>query len=274
MARLAELRKTAKDMGISKAVILRATTASALEKVIAEKSGGNSKPRKKNTAVAKAKAKAPAKKQTGRTNTVRKNSGRKASTPAKSKGAQAKRSSNSNGNGGRNTLDSIDFSVTDGWNPRSGSAPDRIIKCLKKFRGNRTKAFEALKGDVWDFVAKKKQNGDKRTKTEAEDMLKYRISRTLWDFAMRTEQHESSTNRVTYGTGGTGQGTFKRAKAATKAKAAQKASKPAAKRGRPKGSKNAQKTLKGAQARAQKRTGAKRGRPKGSKNKPKAGSRR
>lgn len=268
MARLAELRKTAKDMGISKAVILRATTASALEKVIADAKShsGNSKPRKKN-AVAKKKsaAKAPVKKQTGRKNTA-KNSGRKASTPAKSKGAQAKRSSNSNGNGGRNTLDSIDFSATDGWNPRAGSAPDQIIKCLKKFRGNRTKAFEALKGDVWNFVGRKKQNGEKRDKREAHEMLKYRISRTLWDFAMRTGQHEASANRVEYGTGGTGEGTFKRAKAGR----AQKASKPAAKRGRPKGSKNATK----AQKPAQKRTGAKRGRPKGSKNKVKAGSRR
>jgi hypothetical protein len=267
MARLAELRKTAKDMGISKAVILRATTASALEKVIADAKShnGNSKPRKKS-AVAKKKtaAQAPAKKQTGRKNTARKNSGRKDSTPAKSKGAQAKRSSNSNGNGGRNTLDSIDFSVTDGWNPRTGSAPDRIIKCLKKFRGNRTKAFEALKGDVWDFVNKKRPNGEKHTKASAEAMLKYRISRTLWDFAMRTGQHESSTNRVEYGTGGTGQGVFKRAKAGR----AQKASKPAAKKATAKAGRKPAAAKKPAQARAR-ATRAKRGRPKGSKNRPK-----
>lgn len=249
MARLAELRKTAKGMGIAPNAVLKATTVSALEKVIADHKhkNGNSKPKAK----AKAKAKAKVAK------AVKKVSGRKASTPAKSKGAKAKRSSNSNGNGngGRNTLGNIDFSVTDDWNPRSGSAPDRIIKCLKKFRGNRTKAFEALKGDVWDFVGKKKANGTKRTKAEAESMLKYRIHRTLWDFAMRTGQHEASANRVKYGTGGTGEGTFKPAKAGR----AQKASKPNPKLGRPKGSKNAPKAQKAAQKRT---TGAKRGRPK------------
>jgi hypothetical protein len=269
MARLAELRKSAKDMGISKAVILRATTAPALEKVIADH-GSHDKPRAK--AKAKGKGDKPQKKNVRKASvpkrnpTARKNSGRKASTPAKSKGAQAKRSSNSNGNGGRNTLDSIDFNQTDGWNPRTDSAPDRIIKCLKKFRGNRTKAFEALKDDVWYFVQKKKTNGEKRTKAEAHEMLKWRISRTLWDFAMRTGQHEASANRVVYGTGGTGEGVFKRAKAGR----AQSGSKPAAKKtGAKAGRKPASR-----QKPAQKPTGAKRGRPKGSKNKAKAGSRR
>ena len=218
MARLAELRKTAKDMGIPKAVILRATTASALAKVIAEHS--NSKPKAK----AKAKKKGTtARKQTRSAPAKKKASGRKASTPARSKG-KAKRSSNSNG--GRNTLDSVDYSQTDGWNPRAGSAPDRIIKSLRKFRGNRTKVFEALKGDIGDFVAKTKRNGEKHTKASREAMLRYRISRTAWDFAMRTGQHEASTNRAEYGTAGTGEGVWKPAKK----RGAQKTSKPAARK--------------------------------------------
>jgi uncharacterized low-complexity protein len=43
-------------------------------------------------------------------------------------------------------------------------------------------------------------------------MLRYRISRTLFDFAVQTGQHEVAKNRVQYGTGGTGQGVWKPAK--------------------------------------------------------------
>jgi hypothetical protein len=83
---------------------------------------------------------------------------------------------------------------------------------VRKSRGNRAKAFEILKADVWDFVGKVKRNGEKRTKSEAEAMLRYRISRTLFDFAVQTGQHEVAKNRVQYGTGGTGQGVWKPAK--------------------------------------------------------------
>ena len=41
---------------------------------------------------------------------------------------------------GRYTLDSeIDYSETEGWNPRPGSTPDVIQRLLKRFRGNRNK---------------------------------------------------------------------------------------------------------------------------------------
>jgi hypothetical protein len=116
----------------------------------------------------------------------------------------------------------VEYGDFEGWNPRAGSAPDRIIKALKKFRGDRAKVFDFLAPDVWDFVGKTKRNGDKRTKAEALDMLAYRISRTAWDFAMRTKQHDAADNRVKYGTGGTGQGVWKPAKA-RKAGSARKA---------------------------------------------------
>jgi len=133
----------------------------------------------------------------------------------------------SGGNGGRNLLDRIDYNKTKGWNPREGSAPDRIIKALKRYRGDRDKVFNFLLPSVWDFVGKVKRNGAKRTKAEAESMLSYRIARTEFDFAVQTGQHVKATNRAEYGTAGTGQGIFKRAKK----KAA--STKPAARRGRP-----------------------------------------
>ena len=230
MAKLAELRKQAKGLGISAAVLRRATTATELQAVIAE----HSKPKAKAKAKAKGKVTSPVRKARKNAAPVKK-SGRKASTPAKSKGAKAKRSSNSSQRepkGGRNLLGKVNFSKTDGWNPRSGSAPDVIIKALKKFKGDRAKVFTHLKPSIWDFVSKKKSNGDKRTKSEAEAMLRYRISRTAFDFAVRTGQHEPSDNRVEYGTGGTGNGTFKHAKA--KKSAPKASSKPKAKKTTPK----------------------------------------
>lgn len=221
MATLAVLRKQAKAKGIPASEIKAATTASALAEVI--KTFG--KPAKKSGAVKKSAA-------------VKKSSGRK-SAPAKSKRTTgtAKRptAAKSNGyvaKGGRNVLDSVDYNETDGWNARPGSAPDRIVKALKKFRGNRDKVFDFLADDIWDFVGKKMRDGSKRTKADAEKMLRYRIARTEWDFAMRTGQHSKATNRVEYGTGGTGEGTFKRAKSA-KSKTATKTKTAPAKRGRP-----------------------------------------
>lgn len=227
MASLAALRKQAKDAGISKAKILAATTPEELQSLISDSNDHDERPRKKTavakkkTAVAKKKSGNSAeRKQTGRKNTAQKKSGRN-STPAKSrKSGTAKRSGtakakNTGGyvpKGGRNLLDSLDFSETDGWNPREGSAPALIIAAVRKARGNRQKAFETLKGDLWNFVGKKKADGTKRTKAEGEAMLKYRISRTLWDFAVKTGQHEAATNRVQYGTGGTGEGVWKPAK--------------------------------------------------------------
>lgn len=235
MAKLSELRTEAKRLGISAATIRSATTAEELQSVIedhgaheggssvAVKAKAKSKVAKKKTTARKATARKQTRKST--TTSARKpnrNSARKASTPAKSrKSGKAKRSSNSTtrtsgyvAKGGRNVLDDVEYGDFEGWNPRPGSAPDRIVKALKKFRGNRAKVYDFLAPDVWDFVGKTYRNGERRTKGEALEMLAYRISRTAWDFAMRTGQHEIAGNRVKYGTGGTGMGVWKPAKAA------------------------------------------------------------
>jgi hypothetical protein len=242
--KLMTLRRKAKSAGVPASEIRKATTAADLESLI---SAANGKPRKasakkavkkavKRMAVKKSATKAPAAKST------KGKAKRLSSTPKK------------NGASGRNLIDSVDYDKTNGWNPRVGSPPDRIMKALKKARGNREKAFQSLKADVWDFVGKVKRNGERRTKSEAEAMLKYRISRTLFDFTVQTKQHKKATNRIEYGTGPHAkQAPPKRGRPARKpAKAAVEAPK---RRGRPPGSKNKATVKRGP------------GRPKGSKNK-------
>ena len=256
MASLAALRKQAKELGVPKAMILRAETPEELQQIVSDfqsDDGGSDEPKSapRKKVVAKKKSHdAPQKKQT-RKPTAKKSGSTRA--PAKSAKGTAKRRGTakdtpkrSNGyvpKGGRNLLEKVNFSQTDGWNPRKGSPPALIIAALKKAKGNRQSAFEALRGDVWNFVGKKKADGSKRTKAEAEDMLRYRISRTLFDFAIRTGQHESATNRVQYGTGGTGNGSYApkkapRTKTATKTasrqKGAQSRTKAATKKATPK----------------------------------------
>jgi len=211
-AKLADLRKKAKGLGIPPNEIRGATSATELQEVIDNFNGSKSKATRKSV-VKKAVKKA----------TARKSTRSKSAPAAKSKGkakrpTAAKRKASTNGDSGRYMLDSVDYSVTDGWNPRPGSPPDRIIKALRKFRGNREKVFDFLVGDKWDFMGRTKRNGEKRNKAESEAMLAYRISRTAWEFAMRTGQHEASPNRVTYGEGGTGTGTWKPAKKRAAAK--------------------------------------------------------
>lgn len=234
MASLPALRKEAKALGISIAKLREATSASELKALIAEAQDG--KPRKARKAVRKATKASRSRTATTRKASAKSRPARKAPA-AKSTTGKAKRPSTTSGKSGRNLLGSVDFNKTKGWSPRAGSAPDRIIKALKKARGNRESAFNALRADVWDFVGKVRRNGEKRTKAEAEAMLRYRISRTLFDFACQTGQHKVSTNRIQYGTGPHAQnGRKTRRKATAKAKPAAKrgrpARKPAAKRGR------------------------------------------
>jgi hypothetical protein len=103
----------------------------------------------------------------------------------------------------------VNYNQTDGWNPRADRAPDRIIEALRLAKGDRGKAFDALKKNVWDFVDVRVAKADRRPLVEAHKMLRYRISRTAWDFAIRTGQHEKAENRAEYGTAGTGAGTWK-----------------------------------------------------------------
>jgi len=268
MARLSELRKQAKEMGISPAVLRRATTAAELERAISDEKA-HSRPRKKSGGrpVKKSSRTTTArKKSTTRTSTTRKASGRKASTPAKSNRAtKAKRSSNSNGDAGRFTLERVNFKKKDGWNPREGSPPDLIIKSLAKHKGDRTAVFNELKKKVWTFVDIRTRNKrDRKSLEDAYAMLRYRISRTAWDFAMRTGQHEPSSNRVRYGDGDTGTGVFKRA-------GSRKASKPAAKKTTRKPARKPASRQRPAQRRTGVKVVATRKRGRG---RPKAGSRR
>lgn len=225
MAGLATLRKEAKELGIPKSDILGASSAAELQKVIANFKTEDEAPKRpvKKSAVAK--------KKTATKTAAAKKTAAKSKPAAKSKTGNAKRKTTGSGTNGktkatktsgyvakgaRNLLDSVDFTQDEGWNARENSAPARIIKALRKARGNRDKAFDALVPDVWDFVGKKMRNGSKRPlksgEGNAHGMLRYRISRTAWDFALRTGQHEKAGNRVEYGTGGTGQGVWKPAK--------------------------------------------------------------
>lgn len=268
--KLSELRKVAKDLGIAPSEVRSASTASELRETITEFQGGNGS-RKKST------AKKVVKKAVGKTTGAKrgrpkgsKNSTSK-TTPAKSRNSgKAKRSSAAaEGNGGRFLLGKINYNDDDGWNPRDGSAPDRIVKSLRKFKGDRTKVFTALKGDVWDFCSKRLKDGTKRklddgSRYSAYNMLRYRIARTDWDFAIKTGQHESSEDRVEYGTGGFGEGIYgngKKKKSTKSAKNSTSTKPTGKKRGRPPGTKNKAKVT------AKASTGKKRGRPPGSKNK-------
>jgi hypothetical protein len=258
---LLQLRKRAKAVGVPTKDIRAAESASELRDMIAEQTG-DSKPRPTKKRVAKkATARKPARKASRPAS-----SGRPAKRAAQARKPATRKPTPKNDESKRNVLEGVDFSEMDGWNPREGSAPDRIVKALRKAKGNRARAFEALKADVWDFVRRKKTDGSRRTKQEAEDMLRYRISRTAWQFAIATDQHEVAEGRAEYGTAGTGQGIYRRngtkgrkaaQKATTRARVSKATRKPATR-----------------QKAAQKPTGAKRGRPVGSKNKPKPATRR
>jgi hypothetical protein len=267
---LAVLRSRAKQAGIPASEI-RGASAEDLQDML----DANGKPRKK--VVAKKKVSTQRKR-----GNVRK-SGRSKSSPAAKSHARgkakrataapkrntAKRSTRKRAavqpqddNMGRFTLNGVDFGYTEGWNARAGSPPDRIIKMLKAKRGNREKVFEALKSDIWAFMGRKKRDGTKRTKVEAEAMLKYRISRTAWDFAMRTGQHEASSNREQYGTAGTGMGVWKPARKRAAQKRSQATKRGGARRTAPKRSaaqKRSQSARKAPKRQATKRQTAKRG---------------
>jgi hypothetical protein len=223
MATMAQVRLQAKRAGVSPADIRSAESVAELQRLIKRHgSDGRRTTVKKSATVKKSTArKASATKTAGRKSapaTGRNSGAAKRQTPAKAKPAPA-RSNGYEAKGGRNVLEGVDFGDTDGWNARPGSAPDRIIKALKRFRGNREKVLEFLLPEIGDFVKAKRRDGSKWARGEREKMLAYRIARTAWDFALKTGQHEKAENRVEYGTGGTGAGIWKPAR---KAKAAAK----------------------------------------------------
>jgi len=228
MATLATLRQKAKNAGISTSKVRKAS-AQELRELIAN---ANGKPRKATAVKAVKKASAVKKSATKRAPAVKSTTG-KAKRPA-----TVRSTAKSNGKSGRNVIEAVDFNDDAEWNPRSGSPPDRIIKALKKTKGNRDKAFDLLVGDVWEFVGKTKRNGQKRKIAEAHDMLRYRIARTLFDFVVKTGQHKVSKNRIEYGTGVNASAATQRKLAKNRTKATKAPKATGRKRGRPKGSKN------------------------------------
>ena len=192
-----ELKKRAKKAGMPTDEARKATRAQ-LEDFLSNGSGPVKKKgaAKKTTTTAKKSSK----------NSTTKKSAQK-TAPAASRKAKsattgkAKRAA-SNGNGsGRHMVGTLDFNETDGWNPRENSPVNAIFKALKRFKGNVDKATDHLMPNARDFVSTKKADGSKRTKGEIEKLLRYRVLRTRFEFARRTGQHESSAERVEYGTG-------------------------------------------------------------------------
>jgi hypothetical protein len=181
-------------------------------------------PRKKSQAAAAEAPARPARKKTQAAATAGTRKSRTVSTrprktsTSKTASARKTRTSKASTNDvGRHLLNSVDYKlVHEGWNPRPGSPPDRIVKALAKFKGNRKKVYDFLLPNIDEFVKPKRQStGAKLTKSEKQAMLVYRISRTAWEFATRTGQHEQSKNRPKYGTGGTGTGAFEARKVKT-----------------------------------------------------------
>jgi len=192
---LGQLRQFAKSLDIPVGDI-RGASSEELQALISEKlNGGGTKAPARKTRTA------PARK----TTVARKTAASAKSKPAaKSTTGKAKRSTSGTGNGsGRHLLVDVDYNQTENWNAREGSAPDLIVKALRRFKGNRAKVFDALVPKIGTFVNPKDSQGRKRSKENAEEMLRYRISRTAWDFAMKTGQHEKSTDRVEYGSNAT-----------------------------------------------------------------------
>jgi hypothetical protein len=201
MPTLAQLRGMAKLAGVPASTIRSATSAEELQTLITETmNGGAPAAKPKRTATKKTAARKPVRKPAAKT-PVKKSPASKSKPAAKSQVGKAKRTTAVNGDDpGRHLLGAIDYSQTEGWNPRPGTPPDLIIKALRKYRGNREKVFQALLPTIKrDKLVKPKMNdGTLRTKDSSAQMLRYRISRTAWDFAMKTGQHEKSENRAEY----------------------------------------------------------------------------
>jgi hypothetical protein len=157
------------------------------------------------------------------------------------------------GEAGRNQIGRVNYSNTDGWNPREGSLTHTIYLSLRKHKGDRDKVFAELWQD-WKELVGKKRDGSRRNQADADNYLAFAIARTDWDFAVKTGQHEVSVNRSNSAGNGP---------PAKRAPARKSVVDTPKRRGRPPKAATASKTKPEA---APKR----RGRPPGSKNKPKA----
>jgi hypothetical protein len=93
-----------------------------------------------------------------------------------------------------------------GYNPREGTVANEVFQVVKREKGDREAAYKIL-------VKRVKSLFPGHDLDKAKQMLRYRISRVIWDFAQATGQHEKSENRAEYGTAGTGAGVYERGKA-------------------------------------------------------------
>jgi hypothetical protein len=210
------LKKRAIAAGMPKPAAMKADRAT-LEEFLANTNDAPKKATaKKKTKAAPAKKKAAAKKV-------------KAAPAPKAKKASTKKAAPKGSGDGRHMIGSLDFSDTDGWNPREGSPVALIFRALKKRRGDVDKTTDDLLPNAKDYVSTKKADGTKRTAAEIRNLLRYRVNRTKWEFATRTGQHEASDARVEYGTGEYAQQSKKAKRSAARKPTA---SKPTRKAGR------------------------------------------
>jgi hypothetical protein len=87
-------------------------------------------------------------------------------------------------------VDSIDFTLE--WGGAKTGNRALIFAALKKFKGNRNKAFDSLKSQA------RAMYGRRRTKADAERLLRWHLSRVLLDYATATGQHKQSTLKGDY----------------------------------------------------------------------------
>lgn len=202
---LTRLRREAIDAGMPRAEARAADRDALLDFLVSDEDGaGTPKAAKKvvKKAVAKKKVAAPAKKKAAngrRTRAAVKPVRKQTRKPAARKG---------NGNVGRAEIGMIDYSVeNDAWKPRQGSPVELIWKSLKRHRDDVDKVFSELRTQLDKFTEpKSRTTGVRKSKIEREATLRYRINRTRFEYAVRTGQHESGTERVKYGEGDYAQG--------------------------------------------------------------------
>lgn len=113
----------------------------------------------------------------------------------KSAGKSKVTKASQNGDAGRNLIDhdSIDWSAEWAGGLRGNRA--KIMKALRKFRGDYDKVFNSLKDTAQKMYAKSQKTGKRYSKSEALAMLRWHIGRTAFDFVTGTEQHTKATNR-------------------------------------------------------------------------------
>lgn len=218
-----KLKKKAVSLGMDKDEAKKAARK-VLEAFIESVGKGATKKAAKKTAAKKTSAKKTAKRNSKPASKPKATKTTKATKPKASS-----RKASSNGDG-RHIIGSLDFSKTDGWNPREGSPVAVIFKALKKAKGNVEKATDALMPDVASLLTSVKgQDGKRLGKEQLRNRLKYRVNRTKWEFATRTGQHKQSANRVQYGTGEYAQAKRKPARKASTTKRTTKQTRKTAK---------------------------------------------